>query len=81
MRAQKEELLEKLQAITNEFAVMKSDAEIVKQKARQMLIDKDEEIERMRSKTSAANSNGQGAAAGQLGGPGKDQLLNESRDS
>lgn len=29
---------------------MKSDAELVKQKARQMLIDKDEEIERVRSK-------------------------------
>ena len=47
------QLLEKLQSITNEFAVMKSDAEIVKQKARQMLIDKDEELERMRSNKKA----------------------------
>ena len=28
---------------------MKSDAEIMKQRARQMLIDKDEELERMRA--------------------------------
>ena len=48
LREQNAELLSKLQGITNEFAVMKSDAEIVKQKARQMLIDKDEELERMR---------------------------------
>jgi len=36
---------------------MKSDAEIVKQKARQMLIEKDEELERMRAS--------KGGAAGQ----------------
>jgi len=31
---QNAELVKKLQALTNEFAVMKSDAEIVKQRAR-----------------------------------------------
>ena len=57
VKAQNAELLAKLQAITNEFAVMKSDAEIVKQKARQMLIDKDEELERMRAnKAGGGNS-------------------------
>ena len=62
MRTQNGELLFKLQAITNEFAVMKSDAEIIKQKARQMLIDKDKELERMRraSKTSGANQGAHG---------------------
>ena len=30
LKAQNSELLEKLQAITNEFAVVKSDAEIIK---------------------------------------------------
>lgn len=34
LQEQNAELMRKLQAITNEFAVMKSDAEIVKQKAR-----------------------------------------------
>ena len=53
LRQTNNQLLEKLQSITNEFAVMKSDAEIVKQKARQMLIDKDEELERMRSNKKA----------------------------
>lgn len=47
-KAQNSELLAKLQAITNEFAVVKSDSEIIKQKARQMLIEKDEELERLR---------------------------------
>lgn len=58
LKAQNSELLEKLQAITNEFAVVKSDAEIIKQKARQMLIEKDQELERMRG-------NKGGNAAGQ----------------
>ena len=55
------QLLEKLQSITNEFAVMKSDAEIVKQKARQMLIQKDEELERMRANKGGQQTNGQNA--------------------
>ena len=55
---QNAELVRKLQALTNEFAVMKSDAEITKQRARQMLIDKDEELERMRAgKIQAAGQN------------------------
>ena len=49
MKELNQDLFKKLQAITNEFAVMKSDAEIVKQRARQMLIDKDDELDRMRS--------------------------------
>ena len=56
------QLLEKLQSITNEFAVMKSDAEIVKQKARQMLIQKDEELERMRANKGGQQANGQNAS-------------------
>ena len=55
LKAQNSELLQKLQAITNEFAVVKSDAEIVKQKARQMLIDKDQELERMRGNKNNAS--------------------------
>jgi len=57
VQEQNMDLHKKLQALTNEFAVMKSDAEIVKQRARQMLIDKDEELERMRA--------GKGQAASQ----------------
>jgi len=37
---------------------MKSDAEIVKEKARQMLIQKDEELERMRLNRTASTPGG-----------------------
>ena len=57
-QAQNSELLVKLQAITNEFAVVKSDSEIIKQKARQMLIEKDEELERMRQNKSGSGQTG-----------------------
>lgn len=80
LRAQNAELLSKLQQITNEFAVMKSDAEIVKQKARQMLIDKDEELERMRLSKNASNSQSTSATGGKtMISPGKDANTSNSR--
>ena len=72
LKTQCSELLEKLQAITNEFAVVKSDAEIIKQKARQMLIDKDEELERMRSNKNGGNSAGQAVHGQKNSSPLKD---------
>ena len=56
---------------------MKSDAEIVKEKARQMLIQKDEELERMRlNKAAAASSSG---GNNQMTSPGKDTNTFDSR--
>lgn len=38
------ELEHKLQMLLSEYAVMKTDSELIKTKARQLLIDKDKEI-------------------------------------
>lgn len=64
---------------------MKSDAEIVKQKARQMLIEKDEDLERMRSNKA---SGGQQAHNSSYVSPGKNvnflrpsENLSETGDS
>lgn len=43
------ELEQKLQMLLGEYAVMKSDCEIVKTKARQLLIEKDKEIAKIKA--------------------------------
>jgi hypothetical protein len=54
---------------------MKSDAEIVKQKARQLLIEKDEELERMRGNKAGTPSGGQGQSMS----PSKEFAQQDSR--
>jgi len=56
---------------------MKSDAEIVKQKARQLLIEKDEELERMRANKAGTPSGGQ--LGGQSMSPSKEFGQHDSR--
>lgn len=43
------ELEQKLQMLLGEYAVMKSDSELIKSKARQLLIEKDKEIDRLKT--------------------------------
>ena len=50
----------KLQQLTNEYAVLKSDNEITKTKAREMLIKKDDEINRLKKKQSSSAGSKQG---------------------
>lgn len=42
------ELEEKLQSLLGEYAVLKQDNEIIKTKARQMLIEKDKELDKLK---------------------------------
>lgn len=49
MSARNAELENKLQMVLGEYAVMATDMELIKTKARQLLVEKDKEIERLKS--------------------------------
>lgn len=55
--ARNTELEQKLQSLLGEYAVMKSDCEIVKTKARSLLIEKDQEIEKIRARRFSKDEN------------------------
>lgn len=53
------ELEQKLQMLLGEYAVMKSDCEIVKTKARQLLIEKDKEIAKIKAQRGIVDHGGE----------------------
>lgn len=51
LRERNSEVEQKINALTSECAVLQSDSEIIKTKARQMLVEKEEEINRLKGLT------------------------------